>query len=174
MGYIVIFKRLVGILNIAVLVLPMVQYNTVADMFWSAVQRDSRQRDESFKPSTDDRGIDAELCVSSPNFQWHRHKFVQTFNFVQKTMALIAQNCRRRRRSFQPSWEKVHWCRVCAMNDTTLHKKNLINTENKNNNCSLFQSSKLIEKNISNSCLESRCIHWMFLFIYLILLHLKT
>ena len=41
MGYIVIFKRLAGIPNVAVLVLPMVQYNIVADMFWSVVQRDS-------------------------------------------------------------------------------------------------------------------------------------
>ena len=35
------------------------------------------------KPSTDERGTDAELCVSSPHFTRHRRKFVQTFYFVQ-------------------------------------------------------------------------------------------
>ena len=46
--------------------------------------------------------------------------------------------------------------------------------EKKNNNCSLFQSSKLRKKNIFHSCLESRCMHWLLIFIYLILLYLKT
>ena len=35
------------------------------------------------KPSTDERGTDAELCVSSPHFTRLRRKVVQTFNFVQ-------------------------------------------------------------------------------------------
>ena len=34
------------------------------------------------KPSTDERGTDAELCVSSPHFTRHRRKFVQTFKLV--------------------------------------------------------------------------------------------
>ena len=40
------------------------------------------------KPSTDERGTDAELCVSSPHFTQHRRKFVQTFNLL-----LISRHC---------------------------------------------------------------------------------
>ena len=55
-----------------------------------------------FKPPPHERGTDAELCVSYPLYA-AQTQFCPDVRFCANIVALLAQNCRRRLRSFQPS-----------------------------------------------------------------------
>ena len=98
------------------------------------------------KPRTDERGTGAELCVSSTHFPRHRRKFVQTFNFVK-----ISWHCLHKIAgavSDHSSYRERKCTGVMCVRWMTQHHTKIINTENKNNNRFLFQSSKLRKKYI--------------------------
>ena len=120
------------------------------------------------------RGTDAELCVSSPRFTLHRRRFVQTFNFVQITWhclhniagAVSDHSSHRERRCtgvVSVRWMSQHYTKIIKLK--YCEKKNTI---------VLYSSRLNWGKNIFHSCLESRCMHWLLIFIYLILLYLKN
>ena len=99
------------------------------------------------KPRPHERGTDSELCVSSPRFTRHRHKFVQTFNFVQiswhclhNIAGAVSDHSSHRERGctgvVSVRWMSQHYTKIIKLKYC----------EKKNNNCSLFQSSKLRKK----------------------------
>ena len=103
-------------------------------------------KSSEFKPSTDKRGADVELCISSPHFPRHKRMFVQTSNFVQISwhwLHNIAGTV-----PYHSSHRERRWTGVMSVRWMTQYSTKIINwhCENKNKNCSLFQSSKLRKK----------------------------
>ena len=99
------------------------------------------------KPRPHERGTDAELCVSSPQFTRHRRKFVQTLNFVQ-----ISWHCLHKiagGNSYHSSHLERRCTGVVCVRWMSEHYTKIINWHCENKNTIILYSSRLNwEKNI--------------------------